>query len=40
MFIQSQYVNQYKCAIENKFTHYGFTTIKNGKRVNAYNKYI
>jgi len=28
-FTSSKYVSQYNCAIENKFTHYGFSTIKN-----------
>ena len=29
LFLSQKYVEQYNCAIENKFTYYGFTTIKN-----------
>ena len=29
MFISNNYSEQYRIAIANKFTHYGFTTIQN-----------
>ena len=28
MFTTNNFIGQYNCAIENKFTHYGFTTIQ------------
>lgn len=28
LFMTNQHVKQYECAIDNKFTHYGFSTIK------------